>query len=42
LEEGGTQVLGNEKPPDIEWLILLVAVIQLQLDLTEWISSLIV
>lgn len=35
-------MLGNEKPPDIELLTLLVAVIQLQLDLTQWISSLLV
>jgi hypothetical protein len=40
VEEGGAQVLGNEKPSDLEILILMVAVIQLQLDLTQWISSL--
>lgn len=32
-------VLGNEKPSDVELLLLLVALIQLQLDLTQWISS---
>lgn len=33
-------MFGNDKPSDLEILILVVAVIQLQLDLTQWISSL--
>jgi hypothetical protein len=33
-------VLGNEKPSDVEILILWVALIQLQLDVAQWISSL--
>jgi hypothetical protein len=35
-------MLGNEKPSDVELLLLWVALIQLALDATQWISSLLI
>ena len=35
-------MLGNEGPSDVELLLLWVALIQLQLDVTQWVSSLLI